>query len=77
MAEKDSNPQATEALNLLDNVDDALNKAKAIIWLMSHQNTSEVISEDALNWAGMVANELIDKAMAAVDANFEKAKASV
>lgn len=77
MAETDSNPQVTEALNLLDNVDDALKKAKAIIWLMSHQDTSEVVSEDALSWAGMVAGELIDTAMAAVEANFDKAKASV
>lgn len=77
MAETDNNLQVTEALNLLDGVDNALKKAKAIIWLMSHQDTSEVVSKDALSWAGMVAGELIDTAMAAVEANFDKAKASV
>ncbi len=77
MAETDNNPQVTDALNLLDGVDEALEKAKAIIWLMSHQDTSETVSEDALMWAGMVASELIDTAKAAVEANFDKAKASV
>jgi hypothetical protein len=77
MAEPDNNPQATEALRLSDAVDDSLNKAKAIIWLMTHQDTSEVVSEDAISWAGMVARELVDKAMAAVQANLDKARASV
>ena len=77
MAEPDNNSQATEALRLSDAVDDSLNKAKAIIWLMTHQDTSEVVSEDAISWAGMVARELVDKAMAAVQANLDKARASV
>lgn len=76
MAKNDSNPQVTEALRLSEEVDDSLNKAKAIIWLMSHQDTSEVVSEDALSWAGMAASELIDKAMEAVQASFDKARAS-
>lgn len=77
MAETDNNPQVTDALNLHDDVDEALEKAKAIIWLMSHQDTSECFNEDALRWAGMVASELIDTANAAVEANFDKAKASI
>ena len=77
MADPDNNPQVTDALNLHDDVDEALEKAKAIIWLMSHQDTSECFNEDALRWAGMVARDLIDTSMSAVEDNFEKAKASV
>lgn len=76
MADSDNNPQVTEALRLSDEVDESLKKAKAIIWLMSHQDTREGVNEDALSWAGMVARDLIDTAMAAVEDNFEKAKAS-
>ena len=76
MAEIDSNSLISDALQLSDDVDDSLNKAKAIIWLMSNQDRGEGINDDAMMWAGIAARELVDKAMATVQSNFEKAKAA-
>ena len=76
MAKTDSNSLVSDALQLSDDVDNSLNKAKAIIWLMANQGRAEVMNDDAMTWAGIAARELVDKAMAAVQTNFEKAKAT-
>lgn len=74
MADQNINPHLSEAFALNEKVDDCLQKAKAVVWLMANQNTSEVINEEATIWAGIVARDLIEQARSAVENNLEKVR---
>lgn len=69
------NPMLTSAFRMHTEIDESLKKAQAIVALIeasTHDDTPGHVGD--IQWAGMVARELIDKAIAASDEHLNRVR---